>query len=49
MDVAVSGVTEAGDGDPVFLLELGGELEQVKDPAAGHGDILVELDQSRVP
>ena len=48
VDVAVAGVAETGDGQAVFLLQPGGELEQVFQPAARHDDVFVELGQAGV-
>ena len=41
VDVAIAGVTETGQLESVFLLELGGELEEFLKPAARDDDVLV--------
>ena len=48
VDVAVAGVAETRDGQAVLLLQPGGELEQVFQPAARHDDVFVQLGQAGV-
>ena len=48
VDIAVPGVAEAGDGNPMFFLEAGGQAEKVENPAPGDRDILIQLHQAGV-
>ena len=41
VDIAVSGVAEAGDRDAIFFLQPGGEVEEIEDPSSWDGDVLV--------
>ena len=49
MDVTVTGMAEASDGQTMFLLQPRCETEQVLKAAARHDDVLIELDQAGVP
>ena len=48
VDVAVAGMAETRDGQAVLLLQARGELEQVRQPAARHNDVFVQLGQAGV-
>ena len=48
MDVAIAGVTEAGDAEVVLPLEPRGEGEEVLQAAARDDDILVQLGEAGV-
>ena len=48
VDVAIAGVAETRDGQAVLLLQPGGELEQIFQPAARDNDVFVQLGQAGV-
>ena len=47
MDIAITGMTKAGDLKAGFLLEPLGKLDEIDQSPARHGDVLVELGQPR--
>ena len=49
VDIAVAGMTEAGQLQAVLFLQLGGKFEQRLQLSARHHNILVELGQAGVP
>lgn len=46
MNIAIPRVAEAGDGEPAFLLQAGGEAHEVDEPGARHDDIFVQFAQT---
>jgi len=49
VDISVPGMTEAGHGKTMLLLQPSGEREQVFEPAAWHHNVFVELRQAGIP
>ena len=48
MDISVTGMAEAGDGEFVFLLELCGEAEEILETATRNDDVFVEFGQAGI-
>src|SRR5215831_5225816 len=48
VNISVARMTEAGDGEEVFLLELCCEPKNLLEPSPRHHDVLIQFGQTRI-